>query len=103
MARRNRDDDLLLEEDELTAAFLGDDAAPASDGKPAQDDNSATPTVDDEWDEEENVPGNGRAFRRDRPAEGPAAILQHGMSVLPTTMIQAPSLLYGRAIGFPTA
>ena len=25
MARRNRDDDLLLEEDELTAAFLGDD------------------------------------------------------------------------------
>ena len=29
MARRNRDDDLLLEEDELTAAFLGDEAAPA--------------------------------------------------------------------------
>ena len=27
MARRNRDDDLLLEEDELTAAFLGDEAA----------------------------------------------------------------------------
>ena len=26
MARRNRDDDLLLEEDELTAAFLGDEA-----------------------------------------------------------------------------
>jgi HSP20 family protein len=55
MARRNRDDDLLLEEDELTAAFLGDDdlaiqveptAAPAP-----------TPTADDEWDEDDSVPG----------------------------------------------
>jgi HSP20 family protein len=54
MARRNRDDDLLLEEDELTAAFLGDDevdmvqpsgAVPA--GNPA----------DDQWDEDEAVPG----------------------------------------------
>jgi HSP20 family protein len=54
MARRNRDDDLLLEEDELTAAFLGDDAAPAA-NEPAQD-NSA-PAVDDEWDEDETVPG----------------------------------------------
>ncbi len=54
MARRNRDDDLLLEEDELTAAFLGDDdmAAPAQNGQPA-----ATPAAEDEWDEEENVPG----------------------------------------------
>lgn len=54
MARRNRDDDLLLEEDELTAAFLGDDelAAPAADDSQAQ----ATPTAD-EWDEEETVPG----------------------------------------------
>jgi len=56
MARRNRDDDLLLEEDELTAAFLGDDDlnAPA----PAQD-NSAQPAVpaNDEWDEDEAVPG----------------------------------------------
>jgi len=53
MARRNRDDDLLLEEDELTAAFLGDEAAlPAEDSQPA-----ATPSVDDEWDEDENVPG----------------------------------------------
>jgi len=58
MARRNRDDDLLLEEDELTAAFLGDDdltAAPA-----AQDANNgaqpAMPTAD-EWDEDEAVPG----------------------------------------------
>lgn len=53
MARRNRDDDLLLEEDELTAAFLGDDNSPANDqAQPA-----AQPAVDDEWDEEENVPG----------------------------------------------
>jgi HSP20 family protein len=54
MARRNRDDDLLLEEDELTAAFLGDDdlAAPAAD--PAQQ--QAVPTGD-EWDEDETVPG----------------------------------------------
>src|SRR5580698_829883 len=58
MARRNRDDDLLLEEDELTAAFLGDDAAPAAaTDQPAQDD-AAAPAVDDEWDEDESsVPG----------------------------------------------
>jgi HSP20 family protein len=56
MARRNRDDDLLLEEDELTAAFLGDDPAPAVADEPAQD-GGATPAVDDEWDEDETVPG----------------------------------------------
>jgi len=54
MARRNRDDDLLLEEDELTAAFLGDEAAPAA-AEPAQ--GPAAPSADDEWDEEDNVPG----------------------------------------------
>ena len=54
MARRNRDDDLLLEEDELTAAFLGDESAlPADDDQPA----SAAAPADDEWDEDENVPG----------------------------------------------
>lgn len=54
MARRNRDDDLLLEEDELTAAFLGDDTAlPADQGQPA----AGQPAVDDEWDEDETVPG----------------------------------------------
>lgn len=54
MARRNRDDDLLLEEDELTAAFLGDDSpAPAEEQAPA----GAAPAVDDEWDEDETVPG----------------------------------------------
>lgn len=55
MARRNRDDDLLLEEDELTAAFLGEDemGAPAAVADPA----GATPVVEDEWDEDESVPG----------------------------------------------
>lgn len=53
MARRNRDDDLLLEEDELTAAFLGDDTAAPVD----QDQAAAAPAVDDEWDEEDSVPG----------------------------------------------
>jgi len=51
MARRSRDDDdLLMEEDELTAAFLGDENPTAAD--PTQ------PAVaQDEWDEEEAVPG----------------------------------------------
>jgi len=53
MARRNRDDDLLLEEDELTAAFLGDDetVAPADDAGAIQ----ASAPVTDEWDEDEAV------------------------------------------------
>jgi len=54
MARRNRDDDLLLEEDELTAAFLGDDASSPVE-EPAQ--SSSAPVADDEWDEDETVPG----------------------------------------------
>ncbi len=53
MARRNRDDDLLLEEDELTAAFLGDETAVAPEQVQAQ----PMPEVEDEWDEDENVPG----------------------------------------------
>ena len=53
MARRNRDDDLLLEEDELTAAFLGDETAlPAEPAQPAD-----APVAEDEWDEDDNVPG----------------------------------------------
>jgi HSP20 family protein len=53
MARKTRDDDLLMD-DELTAAFLGDDGM----GQVA-DDGMATadPTNDEEWDEEEAVPG----------------------------------------------
>jgi len=53
MARRNRDDDLLLEEDELTAAFLGDDVpmgAPADDPSVAADDPTSS-----EWNDEEAV------------------------------------------------
>lgn len=55
MARRNRDDDLLME-DELTAAFLGDDDLPTSD-EPAGNGAAPAPTANDEWDEEEAVPG----------------------------------------------
>lgn len=51
MARRNRDDDLLMEEDELTAAFLGDDDL-ATPSAPAQQ----QPTDGtDEWDEDEQM------------------------------------------------
>jgi len=50
MAKKGHDDDLLME-DELTAAFLGDDDAPADDA-PA----TAAPAAE-EWDEEEAVPG----------------------------------------------
>lgn len=54
MARKSRDEDLLME-DELTAAFLGDEA----DLGPV--DNSPMPVEEqvaaDEWDEEEAVPG----------------------------------------------
>src|SRR5687768_13321569 len=52
MARKTRDDDLLME-DELTAAFLGDE--PVDNGvDPGQ--MPVEPTAD-EWDEEEPVPG----------------------------------------------
>lgn len=52
MARRNRDDDLLMEEDELTAAFLGDDDAVA----PATNDQAASQApAQDEWDEDDAV------------------------------------------------
>jgi HSP20 family protein len=55
MARHNRDDDLLLEEDdELAAAFLGEeDMAPVpTNAEPAQE----GPTAE-EWDEDDSVPG----------------------------------------------
>jgi len=49
MARKGRDEDLLME-DELTAAFLGDDDAPA-------EDTQAPAPASDDWDEDEAVPG----------------------------------------------
>jgi len=55
MARKGRDEDLLMEEDELTAAFLGDDDLPTTASDP-QDEPAAIP-ANDEWDEEEAVPG----------------------------------------------
>lgn len=54
MARRNRDDDLLLEEDELTAAFLGDEPTLGAEEVEVA---AASPVVEDEWDEDESVPG----------------------------------------------
>ena len=55
MARRNRDDDLLLEEDELTAAFLGDDDATpvVDDTQDMPEATSAAPAED--WDEDDAV------------------------------------------------
>lgn len=53
MARRSRDEDLLME-DELTAAFLGGDDIPLQADDPVDD--PATPQTD-EWDEEDAVPG----------------------------------------------
>lgn len=54
MARKSRDEDLLME-DELTAAFLGDDdLGPAATEDASQ---SATVAPGDEWDEEDAVPG----------------------------------------------
>ncbi|MBC7707773.1 Hsp20/alpha crystallin family protein [Polaromonas sp.] len=55
MARRNREDDLLLEEDELTAAFLGDDDLTLS--QPGSNDQPQAQPASDEWEEDETVPG----------------------------------------------
>jgi len=53
MARRSRnDDDLLLEEDELTAAFLGDDDLGSDTTAGVQ-----PVAANDEWDEDEALPG----------------------------------------------
>lgn len=50
MARRQKEEDDLLMDDELAAAFLDEDSAAAD--EPAPD-----APQDDEWDEEEAVPG----------------------------------------------
>lgn len=55
MARRNHDDDLLME-DELTAAFLGDDDMPTAADEPGVDEQGIAPSAND-WDDEEPVPG----------------------------------------------
>jgi HSP20 family protein len=52
MARNKRDDNLLLEEDELTAAFLSDDDVVESNGS-----QNSPVAVEEEWDEDDNVPG----------------------------------------------
>lgn len=52
MARRSRDEDLLME-DELTAAFLGEDDLPTTEQATAPV--AAAPS--DEWEEEEALPG----------------------------------------------
>ena len=57
MARRSRDEDLLME-DELTAAFLGEDddmPMPTDDDAVGAAPQAAAPA--DEWDEEDAVPG----------------------------------------------
>ncbi len=51
MARRSRDEDLLME-DELTAAFLGEDDMPTTDDPGLQ-----TVAPADEWEEDDAVPG----------------------------------------------
>ncbi len=54
MARKNRDEDLLME-DELTAAFLDDEELAPADDETGQDQQTTEAT--DDWDEEEAVPG----------------------------------------------
>jgi len=56
MARRNRDEDLLME-DELTAAFLGDDDLLSSEQEVPQDQDQTAAAVADEWEEDDAVPG----------------------------------------------
>lgn len=60
MARKTRDDDLLLE-DELTAAFLGEEDNSVMNTMPIDDDmdmeDQASAPSQDDWDEDEAVPG----------------------------------------------
>lgn len=56
MARRSRDDDLLME-DELTAAFLGDDDDMGMVDPGPQGQQPMPQASTDDWDEEEVVPG----------------------------------------------
>lgn len=56
MARKSHDDDLLME-DELTAAFLSDEDVVNNAGVAGAPDPAAQAATNDEWDEEEAVPG----------------------------------------------
>lgn len=58
MARKSRDEDLLME-DELTAAFLGDEDFGGNDSvQPEQQASSAATTANEEdWEEDDQVPG----------------------------------------------
>lgn len=56
MARRSRDEDLLME-DELTAAFLGEDDFDTTSNPVMNDEEGAVPSAADDWDEEDAVPG----------------------------------------------
>lgn len=57
MARRSRDEDLLME-DELTAAFLGEDDFDATSNPVVNDDDTGMgQQPSDDWDEEDAVPG----------------------------------------------
>jgi len=55
MARRSRDEDLLME-DELTAAFLGDDEMPTPNNN-NQGEQQSAPVPTDDWEEDDAVPG----------------------------------------------
>ncbi len=57
MARRNRDDDLLLEDDELTAAFLGDESSDQAMAAQSQagNDGDALGGAEEEWNDDDAV------------------------------------------------
>lgn len=55
MARRNRNDDLLLEDDELTAAFLGDDDQVAQSAQPQPEDSAPAGAGEEEWNDDDAV------------------------------------------------
>ncbi len=57
MARRSRDDDLLME-DELTAAFLGEeDFGPSGQDEQPTDSGAGSAATNDDWEEDDAVPG----------------------------------------------
>jgi len=57
MAKKSRDEDLLME-DELTAAFLGDDDLSEGGAVQTKQADKAEPAAgEEEWDEEDEVPG----------------------------------------------